>query len=87
MKLAEMRHRLSEVVLNQPELVKSVTSTIHRHLYNIDTNFEFHTSNSLLIIGDTGTGKTFSVKELAKLVDLPFIEINAKSICQEGWNG
>ncbi len=45
-----------------------------------------HKSNALLI-GASGTGKTHLVQTMAKEAGFNFLEINAKGISQEGWEG
>ncbi len=88
--LKELRAKLNEIVVGQPELIDKVTVTVYRHLIKVmaeQTNLMTMSSSNLLIIGNTGTGKTYSLKELSKLIDIPVVEINCKSITQEGWHG
>jgi ATP-dependent Clp protease ATP-binding subunit ClpX len=85
-----LRDEVNKTVIGQKELVNNVTLCLYRHLYQImglETKSLNRPCNNLLISGKTGTGKTFSVKETAKLINIPFVEINCKSIAQEGWEG
>ena len=46
-----------------------------------------HPSSCVLLMGASGTGKTYITKTLCNEFNLSYIEINAKSITQEGWSG
>lgn len=89
MKLLSIREKLNKIIFNQSELIDVLSLCILRHALKISSKDDLisSTPSNLLIIGNTGTGKTFSVKEICKITNFPFIEINAKSINQEGWQG
>lgn len=89
MNLKEIRDRLNKIVFYQSELIDVLSLCMIRHGLKINCRDEelSSTPNNLLIVGNTGTGKTFSVKQICKMTKYPYIEINAKSICQEGWHG
>lgn len=89
--LSQLIDETNNVVIGQPEVVEAVAVCIYkfciRTLFNNKFGDFINTNSNLLISGPTGTGKTFTVKTVCKLLDVPFIEINGKSICQEGWSG
>jgi len=88
--LKELREKVNQSVIGQVELVDKVTLCIYRHLYKIygqAIGSLGPSNNNLLIIGKTGTGKTFSVRETARHLSIPFVEINSKSICLDGYKG
>ncbi len=88
--LAIMREKLKLSIVGQEDLVNTSSLCVYRHLYKIQGIEHVQLEpypNNLLIVGNTGTGKTYTVQKLAKEVNLPFIEINSKSIAQEGWEG
>lgn len=89
--LIEMQERLKEIVIGQDEAIHDITSTVYKFilkLYARDHGIWFNNSTSILLLGNTGCGKTFLTKEVANLLDMCFVEINAKSIAQEGgWAG
>jgi len=53
---------------------------------SLDASIE-HIETSLLIAGPTGSGKTFMMQQSAKLLDLPFIHVDASQLVPEGYRG
>lgn len=88
--LKELQDRVKLKVIDQNIHVNKFCTVFYKYLIKQQAhNFgcEFNSSTSCLLIGNSGSGKTYMVREAAKVFDVPFIEINAKSICQEGWAG
>lgn len=89
--LIEMQDKLKEKILGQDEAIHNITSSVYKFvlkLYARDYGIWFDNSTSILLLGDTGCGKTYLAKEISKLLDMCFVEINAKGIAQEGgWSG
>ena len=85
---AEITKFLDKYVVGQ-ELPKKILSVaIYNHykrLYNSNVknkdyvNVEIDKSN-ILLIGDTGTGKTYLARMLAKYLDVPFCIVDATSL-------
>lgn len=86
-----LKELITETITGQDELIDAVIVTIYRHLLKIagvNTGNLNNYATNLLIIGKTGTGKTFTVKEVAKAVGIPFIEIDASDIAPgSSWKG
>lgn len=88
--LKELQKEANKLIVNQHKAVEVISTLIYKHLIKLhgrDFGHHFTAPFSALVYGDTGCGKTFLVKTLAQLADIPFIEINSKSISQEGWSG
>jgi ATP-dependent Clp protease ATP-binding subunit ClpX len=86
--LAELRIKTKELIYGQDAVIDELSIVFSKHL--IKNYFEtYHDFNATvgLLIGETGVGKTFIVKTMCKILGLPLIFINAKSISQEGWSG
>lgn len=80
----------NKTIIGQETLVEAICVCLYRHLIKMASGqygIHLNASTNLLIRGSTGTGKTYAVKTICAILGLPFIEINAKSICQEGWEG
>jgi ATP-dependent Clp protease ATP-binding subunit ClpX len=85
-----LQERLAVRVLGQDQAVKDLCTIMYKwriKQYAKDFGQYFTGSTSVLMLGDSGCGKTWLARQMAEINDLPFIEINAKSICQEGWHG
>ena len=80
---------LSEYVVGQEKAKKAISVAVYNHykrIANDDKNIDIEKSN-MLMIGPTGSGKTFLVKTLAKLLDVPLAIADATSLTEAGYIG
>ncbi|MEO6695311.1 MAG: ATP-dependent Clp protease ATP-binding subunit ClpX [Ignavibacteria bacterium] len=84
---------LDEYVIGQDRAKKSLAVAVYNHYKRIDSNdfnyiddVEIEKSN-ILLIGPTGTGKTFLAQTLAKLLDVPFAIADATTLTEAGYVG
>ncbi len=80
---------LSEYVVGQDHAKKSISVAVYNHykrLANADKDVEIEKSN-MLMIGPTGSGKTFLVKTLARLLDVPLAIADATALTEAGYIG
>ena len=85
-RIAEM---LSEYVVGQEHAKKAMSVAVYNHykrLANGDQDVEIEKSN-MLMIGPTGCGKTFLVKTLATLLDVPLAIADATALTEAGYIG
>jgi len=88
--LIELRKTLKQKVLGQDKSIDKFCTIYYKYLikkYAPDFACEFNSSTICLFIGNSGVGKTYLVREAAKIFNIPIIELNSKAICQEGWSG
>jgi len=84
-------NRLNEYVIGQ-ELAKRVISVgVYNHYKRIrwggdDQEVELHKTN-LMLVGPTGSGKTYIAQTLAKILDVPFAICDATSLTEAGYVG
>lgn len=78
----EIEQELKKSVFGQDEYLKKLSVIAARHLTNIDLVSKGlnPVNNNSLIIGPSGSGKTFAIKKLAKIIDVPFIEIDGSTL-------
>ncbi|MBR0087165.1 MAG: ATP-dependent Clp protease ATP-binding subunit ClpX [Lachnospiraceae bacterium] len=80
---------LSEYVVGQDQAKKAVSVAVYNHykrIANEDKAVDIEKSN-MLMIGPTGSGKTFLVKTLARLLDVPLAIADATSLTEAGYIG
>ncbi len=90
-KPVEMKKWLDEYVIGQDEAKKVLCVAVYNHYKRIlqkdsDKGVEIQKSN-ILLIGPTGTGKTFLAQTLAKLLNVPFAIADATTLTEAGYVG
>ena len=86
----KIKARLDEYVVGQEKAKKAMAVAVYNHYKRVasDTmdDIEIEKSN-MLMIGPTGSGKTYLVKTLAKLLDVPLAITDATSLTEAGYIG
>ncbi|MEF9942344.1 MAG: ATP-dependent Clp protease ATP-binding subunit ClpX [Lachnospiraceae bacterium] len=86
----KIKGRLDEYVVGQEYAKKAMAVAVYNHYKRVATDsmddIEIEKSN-MLMIGPTGCGKTFLVKTLAKLLDVPLAITDATSLTEAGYIG
>ncbi len=86
----KIKEQLDEYVIGQEHAKKVMSVAVYNHYKRVATNsmddIEIEKSN-MLMIGPTGCGKTYLVKTLAKLLDVPLAIADATSLTEAGYIG
>ena len=85
----KIKARLDEYVVGQEHAKKVMSVAVYNHYKRVackDTDVEIEKSN-MLMIGPTGSGKTYLVKTLAKLLSVPLAIADATSLTEAGYIG
>jgi ATP-dependent Clp protease ATP-binding subunit ClpX len=86
----EIRTFLDEYVIGQDLAKKILSVAVYNHYkriyYGSDSNVELQKSN-IVLIGPTGSGKTFFAQTLAKLLNVPFAIADATTLTEAGYVG
>lgn len=86
----KIKERLDEYVCGQEYAKKVISVAVYNHYKRVATNhmddIEIEKSN-MLMIGPTGCGKTYLVKTLARLLDVPLAIADATSLTEAGYIG
>ncbi len=84
---------LDQYVIGQDAAKKVLAVAVYNHYKRIDSNefsyvddVEIEKSN-IMLIGPTGSGKTFLAQTLAKLLDVPFAIADATTLTEAGYVG
>lgn len=85
-----IKEKLDDYVIGQDYAKKVMSVAVYNHYKRVATNtmdeIEIEKSN-MLMIGPTGSGKTYLVKTLAKLLDVPLAITDATSLTEAGYIG
>jgi len=90
MKPKEMKAFLDQYVVGQEEAKKVLSVAVYNHYKRImsdkDNGVEIQKSN-ILMVGPTGSGKTFLAQTLAKMLNVPFAIADATTLTEAGYVG
>ena len=91
LKPKEIKEVLDQYVIGQDEAKKTLSVAVYNHYKRInhdisDDDVELQKSN-ILLIGPTGSGKTFLVQNLARILQVPFAIADATSLTEAGYVG
>lgn len=82
----EIKAKLDKTVIGQDETKKKVATEIYRHYLRLKSNKKL-TKNNMLFTGLTGTGKTFIMEEVAKILDVPIYIQDCTALTSAGYVG
>ncbi|GAB1444745.1 MAG: ATP-dependent Clp protease ATP-binding subunit ClpX [Cyclobacteriaceae bacterium] len=87
----EIKKFLDEYVIGQDEAKKVMSVAVYNHYKRlmqkkVDNEVQIEKSN-IIMVGETGTGKTYLAKTLAKLLQVPFCIADATVLTEAGYVG
>jgi ATP-dependent protease Clp ATPase subunit len=94
MKPREVKAYLDRFVIKQHEAKKVLSVTICDHYNHVKqslSNSEIkdgeYSKQNVLLLGPTGVGKTYLIKNIAKLIGVPFVKVDATKFSETGYVG
>ncbi len=90
-KPVEIKRFLDEYVIGQDDAKKVLAVAVYNHYKRLqqkvpDNDVEIEKSN-IIMVGETGTGKTLLAKTIAKLLNVPFAIVDATVFTEAGYVG
>jgi ATP-dependent Clp protease ATP-binding subunit ClpX len=87
----EIKKHLDEYIIGQEEAKKVLSVAVYNHFKRLlvkskKNDIEIEKSN-VMMVGETGTGKTLLAKTLAKVLEVPFCIADATVITEAGYVG
>ncbi len=88
----EIKKTLDEYVIGQERVKRALCVAAYNHYKRIRSNqkrkpeVELQKSN-ILLVGQTGTGKTYLAQTLARILNVPFAIADATSLTEAGYVG
>ena len=88
---AEMKRTLDEYVIGQERAKRALSVAVYNHYKRINRkqgkeDVELQKSN-ILLLGPTGSGKTYLAQTLARILKVPFAIADATSVTEAGYVG
>ena len=86
----EIKNFLDEYVIGQDDAKKVLAVAVYNHYkrvnQKIDNDVEIEKSN-IVMVGETGTGKTLLAKSIARMLNVPFAIVDATVFTEAGYVG
>jgi len=90
LKPIEIKNFLDDYVIGQEEAKKVLSVAVYNHYKRVmapkDLGVELQKSN-IIMIGPTGSGKTYLAQTLAKIINVPFAIADATTLTEAGYVG
>lgn len=85
----EIKAHLDQYIVGQDEAKEVLSVAVYNHYKRINhsmDDIEIEKSN-VILLGPSGTGKTLIAKTVAKILDVPFAQVDATTLTESGYVG
>lgn len=88
---AEIKKFLDQYVIGQDEAKRSLSVAVYNHYKRLTQRMEdddvMIEKSNIVMAGETGTGKTYLAKTLARILEVPFCVADATTVTEAGYVG
>ena len=91
LKPKDIKTHLDRYVIRQDEAKKALAIAVCDHYNHVQEDlrhkdYEYYKQN-IMILGPTGVGKTYLIKQIARLIGIPFVKADATRFTETGYVG
>ncbi|MDR1886553.1 MAG: ATP-dependent Clp protease ATP-binding subunit ClpX [Prevotellaceae bacterium] len=90
-KPGEIKTFLDQYVIGQDDAKKYLSVAVYNHYKRIDQNIDVNDveieKSNIVMVGETGTGKTLLARSIAKMLNVPFTIVDATVLTEAGYVG
>ena len=91
LKPKDIKAHLDRYVIRQDEAKKALAIAVCDHYNHVqedlrNKDYEYYKQN-IMILGPTGVGKTYLIKQIARLIGIPFVKADATRFTETGYVG
>lgn len=86
---SKIRRELDKFIIGQDEAKELLSVSAYNHYKRISSDENMHSieKSNILLMGNTGTGKTLLATTLSKILDVPFAITDATALTEAGYAG
>ena len=87
LKPMNIKAQLDEYVIGQEKAKRALSIAVYNHYKRINNPESNLDKSNILLVGPTGSGKTYIIKTLAKILDVPLAIADATALTESGYVG
>lgn len=81
---SQIKAHLDDYIVGQDEAKKTIAIAVYNHYKRVFSNDDGIDKSNVLLLGPTGSGKTYIAKTIAKMLDVPFAIADATTLTEAG---
>ena len=82
----EIKNELDRYIIGQEHAKRMVSAALFHHLVSIGSGADT-TCQNILLLGETGSGKTMIAEKIGEVSGLPYVRIDSSRLTENGWKG